>query len=62
MIGTKAGRCSVIGLRPEEIEWVRVLVTLLRHPDPLAPELARQALAYVQSVASGEVQERRSNG
>jgi hypothetical protein len=43
----------VIGLHPEEIAWVRRLVTLLRHPDPLAAELARRALEYVQEVADG---------
>jgi hypothetical protein len=48
---TPAGRCSVIGLRPEELEWVRLVVTLLRHPDPLTAELARQALEYVRTVA-----------
>lgn len=41
----------MIGLERSELEWVRLLVKLLRHPDPLAPELARQALAYVETVA-----------
>jgi len=41
----------MIGLHADEIEWVRLLVSLLRHADPLAPELARQALEYVQTVA-----------
>lgn len=45
------GRCSVIGLEPHELEWVRLLVNLLRHPDPLPAELARQALTYVNQVA-----------
>ena len=44
-------QCSVIGLERSEIEWVRLLVKLLRHADPLAPELARQALEYVETVA-----------
>jgi hypothetical protein len=44
----------MIGLRPDEIEWVRLLVTLLRRPDPLAPELARQALEYVQTLTSAD--------
>jgi hypothetical protein len=47
----QAGKCYMIGLRPDEIEWVRLLVKLLRHADPLRPELARQALAYVQTVS-----------
>ena len=55
-------RCSMIGLRPDEIEWVRLLVTLLRRPDPLAPELARQALEYVASVTSADCVERALNG
>jgi hypothetical protein len=52
MNAMQTSRCSMIGLRPDEIEWVRLLVTLLRRPDPLAPELARQALDYVQAVTS----------
>jgi hypothetical protein len=51
---TKASQCSVIGLEPQEIEWVRLLVDLLRHPDPLPAELARQALEYVRQVAESE--------
>lgn len=43
--------CHMIGLEPDELEWVRLLVKLLRYPDPLAPELARQALEYVDGVA-----------
>jgi hypothetical protein len=41
----------MIGLEASEIEWVRLLVKLLRDAGPLAPELARQALEYVQNVA-----------
>jgi len=52
----------MIGLRPDEIEWVRLLVTLLRRPDPLAPELARQALEYVQTLTSANPLERALNG
>lgn len=55
-------RCSMIGLRPDEIEWVRLLVSLLRRPDPLAPELARQALEYVQAVTSADPVEQALNG
>ena len=46
------GRCHMIGLEAGEIEWVRLLVDLLRRGDPLTPELARQALEYVESIAS----------
>jgi hypothetical protein len=41
----------MIGLEPHEMVWVRLLVKLLRQADPLAPELARQALTYVETVA-----------
>jgi hypothetical protein len=42
----------MIGLDPGELAWVRLLVLLLRHPDPLVPELSRQALRYLEGVAS----------
>lgn len=38
---------SVIGVDPAELRWMRMLVFLLRHPDPSVPELARQALLYL---------------
>jgi hypothetical protein len=38
---------SMIGLHPEELRWVRMLVSLLRHPDPAVGELTRQALLYL---------------
>ncbi len=41
----------MIGLDASEVEWIRLLVKLLRDPDPLVPELARQALEYVHNVA-----------
>ena len=43
---------AVIGICPEELRWIRMLVTLLRHPDPSLPELARQALLYLSRSAS----------
>ncbi len=48
--------CHMIGLEPQEIDWVRLLVDLLRSPDPMIPELARQALEYVHSVAEPSAQ------
>jgi hypothetical protein len=42
---------SVIGLDAAEIRWIRLLVSLLRHPDPSVPELARQALLYLTEAA-----------
>jgi hypothetical protein len=42
---------SVIGIEPGELRWLRMLVALLRHPDPSVPELARQALRYLTEAA-----------
>jgi hypothetical protein len=42
---------AVIGIHPEELRWIRLLVALLRHPDPGMPELARQALLYLSQSA-----------
>jgi hypothetical protein len=50
----KSNTIPVIGLRPSEIEWVRLLVSLLRHPDPGIPEWTRQALIYVSQNCSCE--------
>lgn len=47
--------CHMIGLQSQEIGWVRLLVDLLRNPDPLVTELARQALEYVHSVAESSI-------
>ncbi len=41
----------MIGVQPEELSWLRALVALLRHPDPSVPELARQALLYLEKAA-----------
>jgi hypothetical protein len=41
----------LIGIEPPELPWLRVLVALLRHPDPAVPELARQALVYLADTA-----------
>jgi hypothetical protein len=41
----------VIGLDATELRWVRTLVSLLRHPDPVVPELTRQALDYLTDSA-----------
>ena len=37
----------MIGIAPQELPWMRLLVQLLRHPDPGVPELVRQALLYL---------------
>jgi len=41
----------MIGLYPDELPWLRMLVELLRHPDPLTSELTRQALVYLKQSA-----------
>ncbi len=43
---------SVIGLKPRELEWVRLLIGLLRHPDPVVGEVSQEALRYLQGVAA----------
>jgi hypothetical protein len=42
----------LIGLQPDELPWLRMLVDLLRHPDPTVPELAHQALLYLSRSAA----------
>jgi len=45
------GTLPVIGIDPAELRWLRMLIALLRHPDPTVPELARQALLYLSNAA-----------
>jgi len=47
----------VIGVQAGELRWLRMLVQLLRHPDPTVPELARQALLYLTEAAGKPVPE-----
>jgi hypothetical protein len=42
---------AIIGISPDEIQWIRMLVALLRHSDPTLPELTRQALLYLSNSA-----------
>lgn len=49
----------VIGTLPSELNWVRMLVALLRHPDPKVPELTRQALRYLTESADGRGEQSR---
>ncbi len=42
----------IIGIETSELRWIRMLVSLLRHPDPSIPELARQALLYLSAAAA----------
>ncbi|MGC9949453.1 MAG: hypothetical protein ABSF64_24060 [Bryobacteraceae bacterium] len=41
----------MIGLDPREIQWLRLVIALLRHPDPVVGEVAREALRYLEGVA-----------
>lgn len=47
---------SVIGIDPGELQWLRTLLFLLRHPDPLVPEMVRQALLYLAKNAHEQAQ------
>ena len=42
----------VIGVDGNELDWVRLLVDLLRHPDPVVGEVTREALRYLEGVAA----------
>jgi len=42
----------MIGLEPGEVEWVRLLVSLLRHPDPVVSQVTLEALRYLEGVAT----------
>ena len=59
-----ANTVPVIGIEPAELTWIRTLVMLLRHPDPVVPELTRQALKYLEGAASrlGEAANERITG
>jgi hypothetical protein len=41
----------MIGIAVDELCWLRMLVSLLRHPDPTIPELTRQALLYLADAS-----------
>jgi hypothetical protein len=43
---------SLVGLDVAELSWVRLLIWLLRHPDPGVAELTRQALLYLEAVSA----------
>jgi hypothetical protein len=44
-------KLSLIGIETGELPWLRVVVALLRHPDPSVAELTRQALIYLGNAA-----------
>jgi hypothetical protein len=43
---------GIIGVEPAEIQWLRVVIALLRHPDPVVREVTREALRYLEGVAA----------
>jgi len=45
-------RMAMIGLDPGEIQWLRLVLALLRHPDPVVQEVAREALRYLEGMAA----------
>ncbi|HUO30817.1 MAG TPA: hypothetical protein VMU80_16450 [Bryobacteraceae bacterium] len=54
-------KIRMIGLGADEVRWVKLLVSLLRHPDPVVGEVARQALEYLEGMA-GRTDENRAAG
>jgi hypothetical protein len=44
----------MVGIHEQELPWLRLLTSLLRHPDPLVPEFARQSLLYVAENAGAK--------
>ncbi len=48
----------MIGLDPRELAWLRLVVALLRHPDPVVVEVAREALQYLEGLADRANQSR----
>jgi hypothetical protein len=42
----------MIGLDPWEIQWLQLVIALLRHSDPVVGEVAREALRYLEGVAA----------
>jgi hypothetical protein len=49
---------SLIGVENHELGWLRLLLFLLRHPDPTVPELTRQALLYLEQAAGATIDPR----
>jgi hypothetical protein len=43
---------SIVGIEVEELRWIKMLLALLRHPQPGMAELARQALQYLDRSAA----------
>ena len=44
---------AMVGIDPAELNWIRMLLFLLRHPDPTVQELIRQAVLFVADQYCG---------
>ena len=42
---------SEIAFQPDELNWVRMFIGCLRHPDPTIAQLACEALLYIRGVS-----------
>jgi len=49
---------GMIGLDPREVAWLRLVIALLRHPDPVVAQVAREALQYLEGLANRSDQSR----
>lgn len=47
----KMDNICMIGLDSREVQWLRLLIALLRHPDPVVGKVAREALRYLGDLA-----------
>jgi hypothetical protein len=43
---------SMIGLESSEIPWLRLVIALLRHRDPVVRQVACEALRYLEDMAA----------
>ncbi|MEI9972855.1 MAG: hypothetical protein WDO73_12805 [Ignavibacteriota bacterium] len=53
-----ANTVAMIGIDLEELVWLRTLIFLLRHPDPVNSEMAQQALQYLAENAHKRTESR----
>ena len=49
---------GLIGLASDELAWLRLVLKLLRDPDPVVGEVAREALRYLEKIAADAHQSR----
>jgi len=50
-----ANTVPMIGIQTGELGWLRMLVQLLRHPDPNVGDLTRHALLYIADAAASGI-------